>query len=182
MGKEQTNLRRGVQRRLKFIKFRLFWEDHVNRSDLIDVFGISAQQASSDLNRYLGMAPGNMIYDKSAKTYVRASGFSPILLQLRSVADGMIDTSEAWIGQFPAFDATPTPVRDIIAKTLRPMIVVIRRSDAIEIKYQSLSRRAPQWCWIIPHAMGFDGFRWHAQAFCEIVKRLIQRAGSEERS
>lgn len=177
MGKERTYLRWGVQRRLKFIEFRLFWEDHVNRSDLIDVFGISVQQASTDLNRYLGMAPDNMVYDKSAKTYVRDSGFSPIFLQpdagrylsqLRSVADGILDTSEAWIGQFPAFDATPTPVRDVIAKTLRSMIAAIRRSEAIEIKYQSLSRPNPQWRWIAPHAIGFDGFRWHARAFCEI--------------
>ena len=35
-----------------------------------------------------------------------------------------------------------------------------------EVKYQSLSQPEPRWRWIAPHAIGFDGFRWHARAFC----------------
>src|SRR5690606_13034665 len=42
----------------------------------------------------------------------------------------------------------------------------IRRSEAIEVKYQSLSSPEPRWRWIAPHAIGFDGFRWHTRAFC----------------
>ncbi|MEJ0048948.1 MAG: hypothetical protein WDN04_24685 [Rhodospirillales bacterium] len=92
---------------LEFIEFRLFWEGHVNRSDLIDSFGISVQQASTDLNRYLGMAPTNMVYDKSGKAYVRGPEFVPLFLrpdarrylsQLRSMADGLLQLRETWIG------------------------------------------------------------------------------------
>ena len=177
VGAERADLRWGVEHWLEFIEFRLFWEGHVNRSDLIDSFGISVQQATTDLNRYLGNAPGNMAYDKSAKAYVRDADFSPVFLkpdanrylsQLRSVADGNLETSEAWIGQFPAFDAAPTPARAVDAKTLRSIVAAIRLSEAIEIKYQSLSCPEPKWRWIAPHAIGFDGFRWHARAFCEI--------------
>lgn len=177
MGENRTDLRWGVERRLEFIEFRLFWEGHVNRGDLMDVFGISVQQASTDLNRYLRLAPDNMAYDKSAKTYVRGSNFAPLFLrpdssrylsQLRSVADGLLDKSDAWIGQLPEFDAAPTPARGVDARTLRTMVAAIRRAEAIEIKYQSLSRPGPKWRWIAPHAIGFDGFRWHARAFCEI--------------
>src|SRR5690606_40367587 len=25
---------------------------------------------------------------------------------------------------------------------------------------------APRWRWIAPHAIAFDGFRWHARAYC----------------
>lgn len=172
-----NDLRWGVERRLEFIEFRLFWEGHVNRGDLMEIFGISVQQASTDLNRYLGLAPANMAYDKSARTYVRGSDFAPCFLkpdasrylsQLRSVADGIVDRSDAWIGQIPDFDAAPTPARGVNARTLRAVVSAIRRTESIEIKYQSLSRPAPQWRWIAPHAIGFDGFRWHARAFCEI--------------
>lgn len=173
---QKIELRWGVERRLEFIEFRLFWEGQVNRSDLIDAFGISVNQASTDLNRYLGMVPNNMTYDKSARTYVRGSVFSPLFLkadasrylsQLRSVAVGILDRSDAWIGQFPSYDAAPTPVRSVNAKTLRSVVAAIRLSKAIEIKYQSLSRPEPRWRWVAPHAIGFDGFRWHARAFCE---------------
>lgn len=175
METEKADLRWGVEQRLEFIEFRLFWEGHVNRGDLMSAFGVSVNQASTDLNRYIGMAPDNMQYDKSARAYVRGAAFAPLYLkpdasrylsQLRSVADGILDRADAWIGQFPSYDAAPTPVRGVNAKTLRSVIAAIRRSEAIEIKYQSLSRPEPRWRWIAPHAVGFDGFRWHTRAFC----------------
>ncbi len=175
METEKADLRWGVERRLEFIEFRLFWEGHVNRGDLMDAFGVSVNQASTDLNRYIGMAPDNMVYDKSARTYVRGSKFDALFLkpdasrylsQLRSVADGILDRADAWIGQFPSYDSAPTPVRGVNAKTLRSVVAAIRRSEAIEVKYQSLSQPEPRWRWIAPHAIGFDGFRWHTRAFC----------------
>ena len=100
MESDRSELRWGVEQRLEFIEFRLFWEGQVNRSDLMDQFGVSVNQASTDLNRYIGFAPDNMLYDKSARTYVRGSEFKPqflepdasrYLAQLRSVADGLLD-------------------------------------------------------------------------------------------
>ena len=176
MSEERANLRWGVERRLEFIEFRLFWEGHVNRADLIDSFGISLQQASTDLNRYLDLAPGNMAYDKSAKAYVRMPDFSPMFLQpnaerylsqLRSVSNGILDASDTWISEVPALGATPTLARSVNAKTLRVVIAAIRRREALEIHYQSMSQPEPRWRWVMPHAIGFDGFRWHARAYCE---------------
>jgi len=196
VGTEKADLRWGVERRLEFIEFRLFWEGHVNRGDLMDAFGVSVNQASTDLNRYIGMAPDNMVYDKSARTYIRGSKFDALFLkpdasrylsQLRSVADGILDRADAWIGQFPTYDAAPTPVRGVNAKTLRSVVAAIRRSEAIEVKYQSLSRPEPRWRWIAPHAIGFDGFRWHARGFCLadqsfkdfLLSRIIETRGTK---
>jgi hypothetical protein len=193
---EKADLRWGVEQRLEFIEFRLFWEGHVNRGDLMSAFGVSVNQASTDLNRYIGMAPENMQYDKSARAYVRGAAFAPLyvkpdasryLAQLRSVADGILDRADAWIGQFPSYDAAPTPVRGVNAKTLRSVIAAIRRSEAIEVKYQSLSRPEPRWRWIAPHAVGFDGFRWHTRAFCLtdqsfkdfLLSRIIETRGTK---
>lgn len=172
---DKQDLRWGVERRLEFIEFRLFWDGQVNRSDLVAIFDISMNQASTDLNRYISLAPANMAYDKSGRSYVRTDNFTPLFLepdagryltQLRSVADGILDPSDAWIGQLPSYDAAPTPVRGVDANTLRSVIGAIRRSEAIEVKYQSLTRPEPRWRWIAPHSIGFDGFRWHTRAFC----------------
>ena len=196
MGTKKADLRWGVERRLEFIEFRLFWEGHVNRGDLMEAFGVSVNQASTDLNRYIGMASDNMVYDKSARTYIRGSKFAPLFLkpdasrylsQLRSVADGILDRADAWIGQFPPYDAAPTPVRGVNAKTLRSVLAAIRQSEAIEVKYQSLSRPEPRWRWIAPHAIAFDGFRWHARAFCLadqsfkdfLLSRIIETRGTK---
>ena len=70
MDNDKSELRWGVAQRLEFIEFRLFWEGHENRSDLMEQFGLSVNQASADLNRYIGFVPDNMVYDKSARTYV----------------------------------------------------------------------------------------------------------------
>lgn len=55
------------------------------------------------------------------------------------------------------------------------------------MKYQSLSRPEPTWRWIAPHAIGFDGFRWHTRAFCKtdkvfkdfLLSRILQTRGVE---
>jgi len=176
MGAEKPSLRWGVEQKLQFIEFRLFWEGHVNRGDLIDKFGISQNQASGDLNRYIALAPDNMVYDKSGKTYVRSSSFKPLFLkpdatqylsQARSVAEGIITPEDAWIGNLPTFDAAPTPVRGIDPVVLRAIVIAIRRHEAVEVRYQSMSSPNPEWRWIAPHALAFDGFRWHARSFCE---------------
>lgn len=175
MSNDRSELRWGVEQRLEFIEFRLFWEGHVNRSDVMEQFGLSVNQASSDLSRYIGLAPHNMDYDRSLRTYVRQPGFSPVfdkldagryLAQLRSVADGILDQDDCWIAGLPNFDSAPTPARGVDPATLRSVVDAIRRSEAIEVQYQSLSNPEPRWRWIAPHAIAFDGFRWHARAFC----------------
>lgn len=180
-----SGLRWGVEQRLEFIEFRLFWEGHVNRSDVMEKFGLSVNQASSDLNRYIGLAPSNMTYDKSLRTYVRDTGFTSIfnkldagryLAQLRSVADGILDQDDCWIAGLPAYDSAPTPARGVDPATLRSVVDAIRQSEAIEVQYQSLSNPEPRWRWIVPHAIAFDGFRWHARAFCltdEVFKDFL---------
>lgn len=176
MENDKVELRWGVEQRLEFIEFRLFWEGHVNRSDLMEQFGVSVNQASTDLNRYIGFAPANMVYDKSARTYVPGPNYSPqflkpdasrYLAQLRSLADGIMDSDDTWIAELPSFDAAPTPVRGVNPTTLRSVVAAIRSNEALEVKYQSLSLPEPIWRWIAPHAIGFDGFRWHTRAFCQ---------------
>lgn len=196
MDNGKSELRWGVAQRLEFIEFRLFWEGHVNRSDLMEQFGLSVNQASADLNRYIGIAPDNMVYDKSARTYVRGPEYaaqflkpdaSRYLAQLRSLADGIMDSDDTWIAELPTYDAAPTPARGVNPVTLRSVVSAIRRSEAIEVKYQSLSRPEPSWRWIAPHAIGFDGFRWHIRAFCKtdeafkdfLLSRILQTRGVE---
>src|SRR5690606_6136070 len=174
VGGTQGSVRWGIERRLEFIEFRLFWEGHVNRSDLVDAFGISVNQASADLNRYLGMAPDNMLYDKSARAYVRGDRFEPLFLrpdpasylsQLRSISDGIATQEETRIGQMPDFDTVRSPARGIDAGHLRTVLQAIHSRRAIEIEYQSRSNPAPRWRWIAPHASASHGCRWDARAW-----------------
>jgi predicted DNA-binding transcriptional regulator YafY len=197
VGEGQAELRWGVEQRLEFIEFRLFWEGHVNRIDVMQQFGVSKNQASADLNRYIALAPDNMVYDKSARTYIRGNGFAchfrepdaaHYLSQLRLVADSVMEQEDCWIPVLPPYASAPTPVRGVDPVTLRSVVGAIRRSEAIEIKYQSLSSPEPRWRWMAPHAIAFDGFRWHTRAFCQtdecfkdfLLSRILEIRGSRE--
>ncbi len=197
MGDGKVELRWGVKQRLEFIEFRLFWEGHVNRIDVMQQFGVSVNQASSDLNLYIALAPGNMVYDKSVRTYVRGPDFdckfhSPdaarYLAQLRLVAEDVLERKDCWISDLPPYGSAPMPVRGVEPVTLRSVVGAIRRSEAIEVKYQSLSSPEPRWRWIAPHAIAFNGLRWHTRAFCLtdecfkdfLLSRILDVRGSRE--
>lgn len=178
-----TALTWGVERRLEFIEFRLFWEGGVNRSDIIEMFDVSVPQASKDLTLYQERAPHNAIYDKSAKRYVAAPDFSPIFLnpdpdgylsRLRSLAEGLTESSESWIARPPETDIALTPRRRVDSAALRAVLDAIRDKGSLEVHYQSMSkeRAAPVWRRMTPHALGYDGFRWHARAYCHIDNKF----------
>lgn len=163
-----------VRRRLEFIEFRLLWEGQVNRSDLVDFFGISVPQASSDLGSYQELT-NNMVYDKAGKAYVAAPDFSPSVLtpsadrylaQIRMVEAGLIPSSESWVASVPSVGTVPLLRRAVDVDVLRSALGAIRSGSAIQIKYRSFRRPKLHFRWIEPHALGFDGFRWHVRAYC----------------
>lgn len=174
--KKGKQLNWGVERRYEFIEFRLFWQGRINRGDLMDAFGVSTQQASLDLNAYIDQAKRNLVYDKSLRTYLRGKQFKPKYLkpdaeeyfaQLRAVDQGLVSAEQSWISVFPGFGATPTPARGVAPETLRDVLAAIRSPAALQVTYQSMSHPEPNARWIEPHALAFDGFRWHARAFCQ---------------
>ena len=180
---ETAALKWGVERRLEFIEFRLFWEGGVNRSDIIEMFDVSVPQSSKDLTLYQERAPQNAVYDKSAKRYVASPQFSPIFLKpdpdnylsrLRSLAEGLTDGGDSWIANAPQTDIALTPRRAVDPMVLRAILGAVRENRSIEIFYQSMNqqRAEPMWRRMTPHAFGYDGFRWHARAYCHLDKKF----------
>lgn len=174
--KKGKQLNWGAERRYEFIEFRIFWHGRINRADLMAKFGISLQQASLDLSGYVDRWKRNIVYDKSLRTYVRGRSFKPrfiipsaedYLAQLRAVDQGLLSSAQSWISVFPGYAATPMPARGVAPETLRDVLVAIHEPAALQVTYQSMSRPEPSARWIEPHALAFDGFRWHARAFCQ---------------
>ncbi|OJF92626.1 WYL domain-containing protein [Pararhizobium antarcticum] len=174
--KHVKQLNWGAERRNAFIEFRVFWHGRINRSDLMETFGISLQQASLDLSGYSDKWKRNLVYDKSQRAYVRGKNFTPhfstpsaedYFAQLRAVDQGLVSREQSWIGAFPGYGATPTPARGVAPETLRDVLAAIHEPAALQVNYQSMSRPEPSARWIEPHALAFDGFRWHARAFCQ---------------
>ena len=174
--KHVKQLNWGAERRNAFIEFRVFWHGRINRSDLMETFGISLQQASLDLSGYSDQWKRNLVYDKSQRAYVRGKNFTPHFItpsaedyfaQLRAVDQGLVSREQSWISVFPGYGGTPTPARGVAPETLRDMLAAIHEPAALQVTYQSMTRPEPSARWIEPHALAFDGFRWHARAFCQ---------------
>lgn len=176
-------MRWGIEQRLEFIEFRLFWEGSINRADIVEFFGVSVPQASKDLTLYQDRAPGNMEYDTRGKRYVAAEKFvlrfldpDPYvyLAQLRSVAEGAVPSRDSWIGVVPRADIALTPKRDIDIEVLRKILEVNREGVSVEVFYQSMNKVRPDPIWrrITPHAFGHDGFRWHVRAYCHLEHKF----------
>ncbi|MFL9610978.1 WYL domain-containing protein [Methylobacillus sp. Pita2] len=168
--------------RLQFIEFRLLWEGHVNRSDLIQTFGISVPQSTLDFREYMERAPGNMDYDKRLRHYFPTPTFKPIFIsdraegylsQLTALAiSGENQSIPGLIGATPSFDILPAPERRVDSSALRQLLKSMREGLSVEIYYQSLSSPNPNWRRIAPHSLASDGMRWHVRAYCYAKKEF----------
>ena len=175
MGEHQLlPARWGQERRLEFIEFRLQWERKVNRTDLVNYFSISTPQASLDFARYRELAPTNAVYDVLQKTYVASDSFKPILIRdsaedyltrLWATSTGMSGNS-SFLGWTPNTGIVRDPARRVDSAVLRTVLLASRERRSVRIKYQSMSNPGPSLRLVSPHALGFDGRRWHMRAYC----------------
>ncbi|KCV30477.1 WYL domain protein, partial [Bordetella bronchiseptica 00-P-2730] len=178
---EPKGLSWGLESRLQFIDFRLRWERRINRMDLTEHFGISVPQASLDIAKYTELAPNNLTYDRSSKTYTAAPSFHPLyqrssaqryLAELLATKMGVVESAASFIGSAPETDWAPSPWRTIDEQTVELVVRAIRQHEAIRVSYQSMSSLNESIRLLSPHALGYDGFRWHVRAFCHNRQRF----------
>lgn len=184
------------ERRLEFIDFRLRWDGRLNRSDLMDFFGISVPQASLDISRYTELAPGNLVYDRSSRVYVASDAFSPLyassdasryLNELLAQVAGVDSGPSSFLAWAPTVATVPSPGRTFRIDVLVALLKAIREGKAIRVLYQSMTRPQPTLRTLSPHALAHDGFRWHARAYCHtrkefrdfVIARMLAVTGSE---
>ena len=178
---EPKGLSWGLESRLQFIDFRLRWERRINRMDLTEHFGISVPQASLDIAKYTELAPSNLTYDRSSKTYTAAPSFHPLyqrssaqryLAELLATKMGVVEPAASFIGSAPETDWAPSPWRTINEQTVEAVVRAIRQQEAIRVSYQSMTSLDESIRLLSPHALGNDGFRWHVRAFCHKRQRF----------
>ncbi len=163
-----------LRKRLEFIDFRLFWNGRVNRGDIGDTFDISVQQASSDIANYERLAPGNMVYDRGQKSYLRTKDYRPalierssqrFLLQLVAIDHGWMDKDETWFDEIPPVDVSTLKRRPIGSLILLGILNAIRDKSQIRIGYHSLTETADAARVIAPHALFYNSGRWYTRAY-----------------
>lgn len=165
------------QRRLQFIDFRLQWDGKLNRADLTGFFQISVPQASADISLYSELAPGNLAYDRSSRSYLAAPGFAPLYMtsgtdqymaQLLALERQALAPMQSFIEMRPPVASVDLPARHIDPKALKIVLRAIAERSMVRAHYQSITRDEPVWREMSPHALGHDGLRWHVRAYCHL--------------
>jgi predicted DNA-binding transcriptional regulator YafY len=153
----------------------LQYDGRINRSDLITHFDISMPQASADIGLYQSLAHENMAYDSSARVYVAQPGFkarsnrsdaSRYLDEIHRLARGVVEADESFVGFVPPTGVVATPARAIGATEVATLVRAIRDKTALRVRYQSMDQPRSLPLVLSPHALGFDGLRWHERAWC----------------
>ena len=167
-------VRWGVQRRLEFIDFRLFWDGRFNRRDLAETFGISAQQASADIAAYISRAPGNLSYDQAQKAYLRTSSYEPVLmnasaerylLQLVAIENRWMRQEDTWFDSPPPIENVSLLRKRTDARILLHILDAINRHRLLEIQYKSITGSPEPRRIVAPHALFHAAGRWYVRAW-----------------
>lgn len=164
-----------ARERLRRVELLLWWRGWVGRMDLIDGFGISAAQASGDLQRYVDLNPGALVYHTSRKRYESTPGMRCVLHEPR-LEEAMwlfhgVDSPGVILeaGRMRA-DSMVDVIRPLVRRAgidvERRVYLAMEQGRKLRVRYASLHGRRAEWREIAPHAMGHDGYRWHVRAWC----------------
>ncbi|MES2996548.1 MAG: WYL domain-containing protein [Verrucomicrobiota bacterium] len=171
MGNTSTKEQWAGRERLALIERTAWWRGVVNRGDLRDVFGISAAQASADLQGYLALNPGALNYNLSTKRYEAAAAMKCILHEPR-LEDAVRGFLGEWVpleisgGESGKVDVVRPPERRATPDVERRVFLAMEQGLRLVIKYWSVNSARAAKREVAPHGLGHDGARWHVRAWC----------------
>ena len=170
-----THEKHEVLLRMKAIELLAYWQGRVVTNHLVDWFGVSRQQASQDIKRYLeDHNPGAMIHSRSARGYIPTDVFKPVLTKGRvnDYLDLITSVSgepyEGTIESTEFLSAVDLPDRAVKPEVLREVLKACKWGYPILISYTSMNNPTPHDRVISPHRVVYSGFRWHIRAFCHL--------------
>ncbi len=174
MGNTSSKDQWAGRERLLFIERLAWWKGVVNRGDVRDVFGISAAQASADLQGYQEMNPTALAYNVRAKRYEAGEGMGCVMHEprLEEAVGLFLGVGAPLVGGRPKIAPTDTVdffrplVREADAVVQRRVFLSMDQGRRLRVKYWSVNSSRGALREIAPHALAHDGYRWHVRAWC----------------
>lgn len=158
--------------RLRCIERAMWWRGWVGRSDLTELFGISAAQASGDLQRYQQLNPGALSYHTSRKRYEAVAGSGWVIAEPsfgEAVSVYLGDGARVQpigVGQSARIAGVALPMRRGRPEVERAVVMAALQGRSVRVRYFSVGSGKVGWRTLVPHSFGHDGYRWHARAWC----------------
>ncbi|WP_198265721.1 helix-turn-helix transcriptional regulator [sulfur-oxidizing endosymbiont of Gigantopelta aegis] len=155
--------------RLSHIDFRLMFLGVMQRSDLIQRFGMKEAAATRDIALYRKLAEDNITYVTKQRSYFYNPDFRPLFAYtperaLAALSSGFGDDYVGEQGKSMLTCDTPTQLNQTQLTTLAVLTRAIHQQQVVKITYYSLSSGASK-REIIPFALVDNGLRWHIRAY-----------------
>lgn len=178
MGNTSNRDQWAVRERQLFIERLAWWKGVVNRGDVRDVFGISAAQASADLQGYQEANPTALAYNVRAKRYESGEKMACVLHvpRLEEAVSLFLGVGVPGVGLAGRMQSAATVaatvdffrplVREAVAEVERRVFLALDQKRRLRVRYWSVNSSRGSWREIAPHALGHDGYRWHVRAWC----------------
>ena len=155
-----------IQQDYALLETIVHWEGRLTIQQLENSLKISRSTAQKRLKDYRNQHPSQLEYDESLKGYVPAESFQP------RYHDGDINQYNIWLHESGEkeflIDLVDTPLRQIEAPLIRPILYAIRKQQSIDVCYRSMNNPHGADRIISPHSLIFDGIRHHVRAYCEL--------------
>jgi predicted DNA-binding transcriptional regulator YafY len=162
------------RQRLTYIESVAYWEGKVDRPRVVGEFNVSENHVTKDFRLYKDAFPGNIQYDETSRAYRPSPKFKPrigrgsaeeYLSLLRTQAERRDGSLLPAITSAVVSDAVPPPQGKLESSVLNAVTRAISSGTGLAISYQSKNRPEPVSHRVWPHALLFNGTRWHARAY-----------------
>ena len=162
--------------RFRLLEIVLQWEGRLTTNHLCNAFNIGRQQASKDINRYIGeFSPTGLEYDRKLKGYRPTADFKPQFSQgtvneyLHLLHQDKAQTSTLSLMdlRYGHTEVLDVPSRHVDPAIVRGLVQAARNQLRVDVDYASLSSEETSGRNIVPHTLIYDGIRWHVRAYCE---------------
>lgn len=173
MGNRNQREQWAARERLLFVERVAWWRGVVNRADLRELYGISAAQASADLQAYLELNPGALAYNLSSKRYEAQPKMTCVLHEPRLeeavamfLGGGAPVLASSGLQDHERVALCVPPLRRASKEVERRVFLAIEQRCRLKVRYGSVHGASGKWREIAPHALAHDGLRWHLRAWC----------------
>ncbi|MFE8115693.1 WYL domain-containing protein [Brenneria goodwinii] len=135
--KHKTSLSHAQWLRLRYIERQLLWERKVTSRMIAEEFGVSAQQARTDVRTYQEVAPGNTFEQEGGrKGYFPSATFVPVLLGDNDLV--WHATAEFQPPQAAHVQEIPLIHRAVHSRTLAVFLSAIELKGQVQVTYASM--------------------------------------------